>query len=397
MSVQKHGSGWRYRVSYVDATGARHWVTRGGFSSKRDAQRAEAQAKVRLDASRSVVTGRTTVGDYLGAWFDTYERSQSRKPTTVDATRLHLDRYLLPRIGQLPLHDLTPAVISDLYADLLANGRTGRNGTGGLSPKTVRNIAGTLHKALADGVRRETIPRNPADAVDLPKVRRVEPRAWDADQVHTFLAHLAATRPVGDPDATVWRLTLATGMRRGEVLGLRWDRVDLVGCTLTVDNNRVVTRAGMVEGTPKSDAGLRRISLDHGTRDALAQLRDAQEKAAEIIGCSPFPYVATQLDGVQIHPRAFLRRLNKAQDEAGLPRVNLHELRHTNITAALQAGTAVHVVSRRVGHSKVSTTLDTYARHIPSADDLAAETMGRLLEGPSWSPNGHQSAEMVTR
>ena len=107
--------------------------------------------------------------------------------------------------------------------------------------------------------------------------------------------------------------------------------------------------------------------------------------------------MATQLDGVQIHPRAFLRRLNRAQDEAGLPRVSLHELRHTNITAALQAGTAVHVVSRRVGHSKVSTTLDTYARHIPSADDLAAETIGRLLEGPSWSPNGHQSAEMVTR
>lgn len=397
MSVQKHGSGWRYRVSYMDATGARQWLTQGGFSSKRDAQRAETQAKVRLDASRSVVTGRTTVGDYLGAWFDTYERSQSRKPTTVDATRLHLDRYLLPRIGQLPLHDLTSAVISKLYADLLTNGRTGRNGTGGLSPKTVRNIAGTLHKALADGVRRETIARNPADAVDLPKVRRVEPRAWGGDQMHTFLAYLSATRPVGDPDATVWRLMLATGMRRGEVLGLRWDRVDLVGSTLTVDNSRVVTRAGVIDTTPKSDAGLRRVSLDAGTRDALAQLRDAQEGAAQIIGCSPFPYVATQLDGVQIHPRAFLRRLHKATDEAGLPRVNLHELRHTNITAALQAGVAVHVVSRRVGHSKVSTTLDTYARHIPSADDLAAETIGHLLEVPKWSPNGHQSAEMVTR
>ena len=103
------------------------------------------------------------------------------------------------------------------------------------------------------------------------------------------------------------------------------------------------------------------------------------------------------MNQLQIHPRAFLRRLNRAQDEAGLPRVSLHELRHTNITAALQAGTAVHVVSRSVGHSKASTTLDTYAQHIPSADDLAAETIGRLLEGPSWSPNGHQSAEMVTR
>jgi len=134
------------------------------------------------------------------------------------------------------------------------------------------------------------------------RVRRVELRAEDDDQVHAFPAHLAATRLVGNPDATVTRLTPARNTRQQKVLRLRWDRVDLVGSTLTVDNNRVVTRAGMVEGTPKSDAGLRRISVDHGTRDALAQLRAAQERAAESIGCSPFPYVATQFDGVQIHP-----------------------------------------------------------------------------------------------
>jgi len=110
--------------------------------------------------------------------------------------------------------------------------------------------------------------------------------------------------------------------------------------------------------------------------------RDVQKASADILGAWPPPYVATQLDGVPIHPRAFLRRLHRAQDDAGLPRVNLHELRHTNITAALRAGIPVHVISRRVGHSKVSTTLDTYARHIPSADDMAAETIGRLLSEP---------------
>ena len=382
MSVEKYGTGWRFRISYTDANGDRRWITEAGFQSKREAQNAERHAKVRLDASRAVISGRTTVADYLGAWFDTYERSQSRKPTTVDATRLHLDRYLLPRIGHVPLHELTPAVIANLYADLLANGRTGKNGAGGLSPKTVRNIAGTLHKALADGVRRETLSRNPADAVDLPKVRRTEPQAWDSDQMQTFLAHLAATRPVGDPDATAWRLMLATGMRRGEILGLRWDRVDLVGSSLVVDNTRVMTRAGVIDTTPKSEAGHRRIRLDAATVDSLAHLRDAQEASADILGAWPSPYVATQLDGVPIHPRAFLRRLNRAQDDAGLPRVNLHELRHTNITAALRAGIPVHVISRRVGHSKVSTTLDTYARHIPSADDMAAETIGRLLSEP---------------
>lgn len=398
MSVDKRGTAWRYRFSYYDDGGGRHWETHGGYATKREAQAAEAQARVRIEAARSIVTGRTTTGDYLAAWFDTYERSQSRKATTVDATRLHLRRYLLPRIGRVPLHELTPAAIAKLYADLLANGRTGRNGTGGLSPKTVRNIAGTLHKALADGVRRGTLSRNPADAVDLPKVRRTEPKAWDDDQMQTFLAHLAATREPGDPDATLWRLMLATGLRRGEALGLRWDRVDLVVGSIVVDNARVVTEGGVIDDTPKSEAGRRRVMLDPGTVDALAQLRERQEQAAEMIGAWTSPYVATQFDGEPMHPLAFLRRLHAAQDEAGVPRLTLHELRHTSITAALRAGVPVHAVSRRVGHSKVSTTLDTYARHIPSDDDMAAAAMGRVLTEPvQWSPRGHQNAEMVTK
>ena len=91
----------------------------------------------------------------------------------------------ISRVRQLPLQHLTPAAISKLYEDLLTNGRTGRNGTGWLSPKTVSNITGMLHKALADGVRRGTLSRNPADAIDFPMVRRTEPEAWDSDQVQT--------------------------------------------------------------------------------------------------------------------------------------------------------------------------------------------------------------------
>ena len=214
--------------------------------------------------------------------------------------------------------------------------------------------------------------------------------------MHTFLAYLSATRPVGDPDATVWRLMLATGMRRGEVLGLRWDRVDLVGSTLTVDNSRVVTREGVIDTTPKSDAGLRRVSLDAGTRDALAQLRDAQEAAAQIIGCSPFPYVATQLDGVQIHPRAFLRHLHKATDEAGQPRVNLHELRHTNITAALQH---CRRASRFTWCRAGSVTARFRPPWTPTHGTFRQPTISQQRPSVTFSKclNGHQSAEMVTR
>lgn len=396
MSVRKRSNGYGYRFSYRDASGNRIWCQRDGFPTKREAEAAERQHHAKVDAARSVISGRTTTADYLTAWFDRYERSGSRKPTTVDSTRLHLERYVLPRIGTVPLADLSPTVVSRLLADLLTDGRTGRNGTGGLSPKTVRNIAGTLNKALRDGVKRGELDRNPAEHVDLPKVQRQPLHVWDSDTIRLFLAHLNTTREPGDADATGWHLMFATGMRRGEVLGLRWENVDLVAGLLRVITTRVVTRAGVIDSDPKSAAGRRTIQLDRHTVDALARLRDRQENDAATLGVTPPVYVIAGPDGRPTHPSTFLNRLHREVRRAGLPDLNLHRIRHTAVTWALEHGLDIHVVSRRAGHSRVSTTLDMYAGVVPTADHLAAEKIAAMFDGPKWSPDGHRKPEMVT-
>lgn len=388
-TVERRQGSWSYRFSFTDDAGKRHNVRRQGFATKRDAQVALAAHLNRTDNGRTKVNDRTLTADYLRGWLETYVSSGRRKATTVDVVSTHVNAYLIPRIGDVPIGKLTATVIAGLYVDLLANGHTGKNGKGGLSPKTVRNIAGTLHKALKDGVRRDLLARNPAANVDLPRAVRPELNVWDEQQVGQFLDHV---RAVGDPCASLWRLLLATGLRRGELLGLTWADVDLVDGTVTIRQSRTVKGVD----TPKTKRGRRRITIDPDTVVELAELKNAQEQAAATLGGWPSPFIATDLDGRPIQPLAFTRRFQAAAKNARLPVPRLHDGRHTAATLALQNGVPIHVVSGRLGHEKVSTTLDVYAAFLPTADRLAADTIGRLLASSRPEKDAQRTHEDAT-
>lgn len=372
-TIDKHGNGYRWRVSVV-VDGERQRLFGTGYKTKREAQRAMTAELAKLDTGRpSSRPTKQTVGDFLADWLDDYRRSGRRKATTIDTTAVLVNRYLIPRIGSVPLASLDPERIERLYADLLENGRTGASGrTGELSPKTVRNVAGVLHKALSDAVRRGRLTTNPADGVELPTWKRPELNVWDEYQAATFLEHVETT---GDPCAALWRLVLATGLRRGELLGLRWTDVDLVNGEIRVVQSRTVKGVD----TPKTKRGRRTISLDADTVDALARLKDEQERAAELLAGWSSPFVATDLDGRPIQPLAITRRFQAAARRAGLPVPRLHDGRHTAATLALQAGVSLHVVAGRLGHEHVSTTTDVYAAFLPTADRDAAQRIGDHL------------------
>lgn len=383
-SIERRGSGWRYRISYTDADGKVHKPSRQGFATKREAQVAMTAHLQQLDSAPARRRGPRTTGQYLTGWLDLYERSGSRKRSTTATTRQHVTRYLIPRIGHVPLSRLTAEHLTGLYAELVNEGGTGlrmpahdpEHKVSGLSPKTVRNIAGTMHKALSDAVKRGYLYRNPADGVDLPRWERAELTVWDETQVARFLHHAAAADNVYLP---LWRLLLTTGMRRGELLGLRWSDVDLVAGTVTVAQSRVETNGRVTVESPKTRAGRRTIAIDPDTVTLLARLKDAHEAAAETYGVWTSPYVATNLDGRPIYPRTLTRHFQATAKAAGLPSPRLHDGRHTAATLALQHGVPVNVVAGRLGHAKVSTTLDVYAAFLPTADRLASDVIGRAL------------------
>ena len=370
---------WRYSFNYR-AAGTRQHVERRGFSTKRDAADAERRRRIEVAALDGATAIDGTVSDYLRSWLIRYEASGARKQSTVYNVRCHVDVYLVPRFENVKLRRLTLDVVQRVLNDLYASG--GRKGEA-LSPKTIANVAGTLHKALGDAVRLRVLPYNAAEGVDLPRRTQYVGDAYDSAEMGQLLHYLTqhADPSVSVIDYTLIRVALATGLRRGELCGLRWRDVDLVERRLTVRSNRVVIGGQVVETDPKTRSGLRAVTFDADTGDALGRLRNALEAACDASG-SPLTdndYVATRLDGQPIHPLTFVRRWQRHAKGAGLRPIRFHDSRASHVQESYRLGVDAVTVSRRVGHSRTSTTLDLYGRLMPSSDHSAADVIGATL------------------
>ena len=385
--IKRRGSTWTYVVRVRDPQNGRMkdaWV--GGFATEQEAKVARNAARNAADQGTAVAATRITVRDYLEDWL---EASASRvRPTTLVSYSLHVHRYIVPAIGAGRLQQLTPAMIDKMNAALLKSGRMPRREpvegekpapAQGLSPATVRRCGATLHKALGDAVRKKLIPYNPADAVDLPRVKAGgadgagDLPVWTRLQLDKFLAHVAGERLF-----PMWRLAAWTGMRRGEVAGITWRDVDTDAGTITVRRARVnVTSADVRESKPKTARGRRRVELDEETRVALAAWRerhDAERKAWP--GAWPGDdLVFTLEDGSGLRPDYLSRTFRARAGRAGLPVIRFHDLRHTHATLLLAAGVPVKVVSERLGHSTVAFTMDVYQHVLPGQQREAVQAL----------------------
>lgn len=378
---------WRYRFSWRDVTGRRRWEKRGGYPNRKAAEQAMTVRMVDAERSTGVVTPHTTVTEYLESWYDRNTTDMVWKATYQQTVKTHIRSYIVPRIGHLTINRLTAATFDAMKADLLTNGKTGTCGTGGLHAKTVRNIMSTLHKAFREGVERRELERHPMVGVKWPKGQRGELVVWDEQQVNRFLTY---TRDTGDYYYPLWRLMFATGMRRGEVLGLRWSDVDMVTCKVTIRTTVVEINGRGVETTPKTKAGRRSFTVDNDTRDVLAMLANRQDDAARQLGRWTSDRVATTLLGRPIHPRVFTRHFHAMCDAAGLPRTRVHDARHAAATIMLSHGLPLHVVAERMGHEDVITTQNIYGHVVPTMDHHAAMVIGDVLRPSTdmtkWTP-----------
>jgi len=231
------------------------------------------------------------------------------------------------------LQRLTPAHLTTFYRAMLDAGR--RQRPGGLAPKTVRSVHGVLHAALRDAVRWGYLPRNVATAADLPKPMTPEMHVWTPAQLRTYLEQVR-----GDPLYAAWMLFATTGMRRGEVAGLRWSDVDLEADRVSPRRPRVVVDYEVHVSEPKTAKGRRSLALDPATVAALRQHRTRQLEQRLAVGSrwQDSGLVFTWPDGRPIHPQRFSTWFKQHARAAGLPRIRLHDMRHSYATAALAAG-----------------------------------------------------------
>ena len=350
-------------------TGKRRRLTRRAYGSRRDAEQLRAALILEAEAgTRTGPTGRTT-GDYLDRWIDDYA-APNVAPSTLRRYRQICDR-LRPFIGHIPLDKLEPLQIQAAYAALLGDG---------LCKQTVLHHHRLLRQALAHAVTWDLLARNPADRARPPRPDHREMHVLDAAQLKTLLAAAA------DPQqARLLYTAAATGLRQGELLGLRWPDVDGDAGVLHVRMALQYTPGvGLALRPPKTARSQRAVALSAGMRNALAEQRRAQaaRRAAagdvwvdnDLVFCDPI--------GGALAPYAVAKAFQRLLRQAGLPRVRFHDLRHTAATLMLTAGVHPKIVSERLGHASVSITLDTYSHVLPSLQQEAAERMDAILAPP---------------
>ena len=373
-SVRKRGSTWTW---YLDVdpnplTGRRRQQTKGGFKTRKECEAALRQAIAdQHDGTLAKPSQRTIASFLVDEWLPAVK--PKLRASTWASYRTNTNAHVVPVLGEVKLQGLTPVQLNLFYAHLLESGR--RRG-GGLSPKTVRNIHVMLHRALKDAVRWGYLPRNVAVAVDPPVGRSAERHVWTPDQLGAFLEHVRADRLYA-----LWLLVATTGMRRGELAGLRWVDIDFANARVSPQRPRVVVDHAVEVSEPKTAKGRRALALDPATLAVLRehQTRQAEEKAVIGAGYRHSGLVFTWPDGSPIHPDLMTRWFEQHSRAAGLPRIRLHDVRHSYASAALAAGVPAKVISERLGHATVGFTLDTYSHVLPGLDAAAAQAVAQLI------------------
>jgi integrase len=325
-----------------------------------------------------------TVAEYMSKWLASLP-AQGRRPSTVDSYKRCLD-YVLPDLGHRRLDALTVHDLDELYGRLLVSGKRQAPGTG-LSPRTVRYVHTVVHKALSDAVRKGTLARNVAEVASPPSSKSTKPPEmawWQPNELNAFLA-MTAEEPLGP----LFRLAGMTGMRRGEVCGLCWSDVDLDRGRIEVRHQLNVVRGAPNGGlifseTTKTASARRTIDLDQATVSVLKAQSKRQKEHRLAIGAgwqNERDLVFTAPDGRPLDPESVAKVFARRVARSGLPRLRFHDLRHTHVAHLIAAEVPILVISKRLGHSSVSFTLDRYGHMMPEADFQAASAVAAMVDG----------------
>jgi len=357
---------WVGQYTIYTATGPKYRYLYG----KTRAAVAEKLTKAMADRNGGLIfdAGNLTVGEYLDRWLSDSVRGTVRISTFErheGIIRLHIK----PSLGRVWLKKLTPAHVRGLHREKL---------DAGLAPATVCKIHSTLHKALSQAVSDGIVPRNAAD-VKAPRPTPEEMRPLSETEVRAFLD---VARESGDRFEALYVLAITTGLRRGELLGLRWDDVSMERSTLRVGRALVRTGGSHTLGETKTRRGRRQINLTPRTVSTLKAHRKKQlEEKIKLTGLyKDHGLIFATRVGTPINPENLVNRSFKPLlERASLPEIRFHDLRHTCATLLLGRGVHPKLVQELLGHATIAMTLDTYSHYMPSMGDQAAGAMEDAL------------------
>lgn len=359
----KDGKSWQITLDKgVDVNGKRirEYITVNG--SKRQAQDELARIISEYNNGGYIERSKMTVQMLIDQWLTVYVVPQLA-PSTVRGYKVNFDKHTIPYIGHIAVQKLTGTEIQHMYTQLSQTG---------LSPRSVRYVHTTLREVLQYAYKMRIISVNPADFVSAPKQAKYKSGVYNAEEVAKLLQCAKGT----DMELPLI-LDLETGLRRGELLALKWSDIDWEARTLTVERNLVCINGEHQFGSPKTKSGNRKLLLSESLIEKLRQHRVRQTEIRLQLGATyqNNDLICCKDDGTPYNTGSFSHKFANFLKKHGLKHIRLHDIRHTNATLMLENGIPAKIASERLGHSGIAITLDTYSHVSPKMQKEAVEKL----------------------
>jgi integrase len=354
------------------------WATVRG--TKKDAEQKLTELQHQADTGLLIRPGKIHLKEYLERWLRDYV-FLNLSPRTAEGYEHICQHHLIPSLGNITLNGLKPEHLQHYYSEKQSSG---------LSAQTVRHHHTCFHKALQTAVEWGLVARNTADAVSPPRAQSREMKVWSEDEMATFLEAARQT-----PYFALFHTALFTGMRRSELLSLRWCDLDLLQCQLSVTRSLHVLKGGkIVIRQPKTAKGRRLIALSPLTASVLREHHEKQALERVVLGkpLAGEDLVFCDLEGKPLLPNSVTHAWIKLVRRTGLKPIRLHDARHSHASLMLKQGTHPKIVQERLGHASIQVTLDTYSHVAPGLQEAAAARFDQAFTG-KYNAHEKEAAE----
>ena len=370
--IRKRGKTYSYAIDIGQdpLTGKRKQINEGGFIRKKDAEAAARKVEMLIDENRFVMLSNEIFSEYIQSWFENHYRSRIKQTSATNSKYL-IEKHIL-RENSFAVKEIAKITTADI--DHFYNLKIKDN----YSTSYIRKMHQLLNQAFSQAVKWKKITVNPVTDADPPSVKQEEMSIWSFDAIQAFL-HTCK----GERHYLTFLLAIYTGMRKGEILGLKWSDIDFDKKVIQVNRSvAYVPKKGYIFTTLKTKNSKRQIPIPEFVRNELRNHKECMEDWKELVGelYEDQDLIICTNTGTLQDARNVTRVMNRIVKSANVPHIRFHDIRHTHASILISEGVDIVKISKRLGHANPKITLEFYAHLMPNADNDIADIFHKAVQ-----------------